>query len=163
MAQQSAGVMSPEEAEIARDAANAYKHNMPKHRAQVMSMLKVAFHPNTNEGESAAAFGRARKLMAKMEVSIEDIVRADWGGGPLVAALQKVGYVKFTSGKYKNHTMAEVIEADPSYIVKLHKDKTWRPGTVCDAIDTMYHAWMSELVCRFTGEMDGFDIRDWDG
>ena len=153
-----ADLCSPKEAE---NAANAYANGMPKHKLKIRKLLMVAFHPTTPEGEVLTSFAQARKLMQKDNISLLDIMRADWGGGPLVAAISKVGHMEMTAGKYMGRNLAWIIQEDPTYIVQTARNG-WREGPLLEAIKFMHNAWMTELVCRYAGSWDDPTVRDWD-
>lgn len=153
-------LLSPEAAEAAAASANAYISEMPKHKAKIRKLLIVAFHPTTIEGERVSAFEQARKLMQKDSISFLEIMRADWGGGPLVAAISQVGHMEMPAGKYHGKNLAWIVQEDPAYIAQTVQHG-WKPGPLFDAIKLMHNAWMSELVCRFTGDWDDPTIHQW--
>ena len=150
-------LLSPEDT---AEVLNTYIANMPKHKQKIRKLLILAFHPTTTEGELMAAFLQARKLMQKDAISVLEIMRADWGGGPLVAAISKVGHMEMPAGKYKNKNLAWIIQEDPGYIAHTVQHG-WRAGPLFDAIKLMHNAWMSELVCRFSGDWDDPTIHQW--
>lgn len=154
-------ILDSEEAAAARDAANAYVRAIPRHKLKIRKLLLVAFHPNTSEPEATAAMLQARKLMGKDSIEFLEIMRADWGGGPLVAAISQVGHMTMTAGKYMGRPLAWIIQEDPGYIAHT-VEHGWRAGDLLDAMKLMHNAYMTELVCRYTGEWDNPDIVEWD-
>ncbi len=154
-------VLTPEDAEAAAASVNAYISEMPKHKQKIRKLLIMAFHPTTVEGERLSAFAQAFKLMQRDKISFLEIMRADWGGGPLVAAIAKVGHMTMTAGRYEGKNLAWIVQEDPQYIAQtVHNG--WRPGPLFDAIKLMHNAWLSELVCRFTGDWDDPTITQWE-
>jgi uncharacterized protein (DUF3820 family) len=154
-------LLSPEDAEAAAASANAYISEMPKHKQKIRKLLIVAFHPTTIDGERMSAFTQALKLMQKDNISFLEIMRADWGGGPLVAAISQVGHMTMTAGKYQGRNLAWIVQEDPAYIAQTVQ-QGWRAGALFEAIKLMHNAWMSELVCRFSGDWDDPTIRQWE-
>lgn len=154
-------LLSPEAAAQAAEQANDYIRSIPKHKKKIRKLLLVAFHPTTSEAELMAAFLQARKLMQKDNISFLDIMRADWGGGPLVAAISQVGHMLMPAGKYNGKPLAWIIQEDPGYIS--HTIQTgWRQGPLLDAMKLLHNAYIGELICRYTGDWDDDSIVDWE-
>lgn len=145
-------VMGAEHAKAARDAASAYVQALPKNKAQIRKLLELAFHSGTSAEESANAVQRARVLMDKDNIQITDLMRADWGGGPLVSALNECGHVVMVAGKYRGKCLAEIVDIDPTYILGIKASNDWREGPILAAVIRVARAYESELICRYTGQ-----------
>ena len=124
---------------------------MAQYGAKIRKMLKLAFEA-PDETEGTAAFLQARKLMRNNNINITGIIRPDWGAGPLVEALQQVGTTKLPSGNYVGRTIADVIEADPTYLINLHNAGGFRSEVVNKDLKIAVDAYLAGMFCQYGGD-----------
>lgn len=154
-------LLDSEAAREASEAANGFLRNLPKQRIRVRRLLQVAFHVNTGENEAVSAFLKARACMATNEFELVDMLRGDWGGGPVVKAVSQVGHLVFPAGSHKGKTIAQVSEEDPTYFAG-SLAAGWKSGPFRDALVLMRDALTNEVLCRFTGNWDDDAIVQWE-
>jgi hypothetical protein len=134
-----------------------------RRKTKIRKALVTAFCPSTPPHEANTAFLKARGMLASSEISILEILLPGWGGGPLVVALQKVGGVLMTTGKYIHKSLEWIMAEDPAYLVRIKHAGGLAAGPCNDAINILYTAYMSDLICRFTGGFeDNFSVDQWD-
>lgn len=128
---------------------------LAKYGSKIRKMLVLAFdNAEGNEGEALAAFQQARTFLKKAEVSIAEIIRPDWGAGPLIVALQRVGMTVLPSGTHVGKTIAQVVDFAPEYIVQLHASGGFRDPQVNSAIALVSDAYVSQMFCQFSGDWE---------
>jgi hypothetical protein len=133
----------------------------PKKRTVIRKLFMTAMRTDTPETEAVAAFHQLRKLMRKEVLDPTEILRPDWGGGPLVACLQKVGSVMMVTGRHKDKTLAHIVHEDPQWIMRIGSTGGLAPGPRHEALMAVHKAMMEEFICIQTGDWSDFDLDDW--
>lgn len=128
---------------------------LAKYGPKIRKMLTLAFDDTSgNEGEAMAAFQQARTFLKKAEVTIAEIIRPDWGAGPLLVALQRVGMTVLPAGTHIGKTIAQVIDIDAPYIVSINASGGFRDPAVNSALQLVSDAYVSQMFCQFSGDWD---------
>jgi len=125
---------------------------MAKYGAKVRKMLTLAFDPSADEGETLSAFAQTKVFMKKVGVTIEEMIRPEWGGGSLIVALQRVGQTVLPSGKYEGKTLTHVVDVDPNYLLSLHNSGGFRSELINKDLKIVADAWLNDFYCRFSGD-----------
>lgn len=127
---------------------------MAKYGVKVRKMLMLAFDVTADEGEAQAAFTQARLFMKKIGVTMQEMIRPDWGAGPLLVALQRVGHTVMPSGTYQGKTLNYVIDVEPSYVVSINSSGGFRSAEINSAIALVADAYIRQMFCQFSGEWE---------
>lgn len=130
---------------------------LAKYGTKVRKMLCLAFADTTPRGEAENAFLAAKTFMTKMKIGITEIIRPDWGGGPLLVALQQYGSVVLTSGSHEGETLTQVMEKDPDYVIMIHNSGGFRDKNINKAIAEIADAYGREMFCVIAGDWDNIE------
>lgn len=121
---------------------------------KIRKMLKTAFDPRGDVEETDAAFRMARTMMSKAKIVIEEIIRPEWGGGPLMVALQRVGSTVLPVGTYEGRTISYVMEVDPDYIINMSNSGGFRNPVVTADMATVTKAYAEQVMCMLAGDYE---------
>jgi len=127
---------------------------MAKHGVKVRKALETAFSTTASEGEAIAAFLAARLFMGKIQVGITEMLRPEFGAGPLLVALQRVGNTVMPSGTYEGKTIIHIVDNDPEYLVGCAAAGGFRDSVVNADIKLVANAFTQEMFCRLTGDWE---------
>lgn len=121
---------------------------------KIRKMLKTAFDPRGDVEETDAAFRMARSLMGKVKITIEEVIRPEWGGGPLMVALQRVGATVLPVGTYEGRTISYVMDVNPDYIINMSNSGGFRDPVVSADMATVTQAYAEQMMCMLAGDYE---------
>lgn len=127
---------------------------MAKYGGKVRKALETAFNPSATEGEAIAAFLAAKMFMNRVEVGITEMIRPEFGAGPLIVALQRVGQTIMPSGTYEGKTLIHVMNVEPEYMLACSAAGGFRDPVANADIKTVANAYMQEMFCQLSGDWE---------